>query len=87
MSDVRQPLFVSYPPYPTASRLLTRPSLGRVGRLLLIQEKEQYLRELQRVAASQRSADEADSIQSRIYRLQIDIQEAMEMSNTIIADR
>ncbi|KAF0310801.1 Protein kibra [Amphibalanus amphitrite] len=56
-------------------------------RLLLIQEKEQYLRELQRVAASQRSGDEADSIQSRIYRLQIDIQEAMEMSNTIIADR
>ncbi|XP_037086614.1 protein kibra-like [Pollicipes pollicipes] len=56
-------------------------------RLLLIQEKEQYLRELQRLASCQRSVEEADNIQSRIYRLQIDIQEAMEMSNTIIADR
>ena len=58
-----------------------------VSRLLLIQEKEQYLCELQRVAASQRSTEEADLTQSRICRLKMDIQEAMEMSHTIIADR
>ena len=56
-------------------------------RLLLIQEKEQLLRELRSITPKSRSDVEMASIRSEINKLEWDLSNAMEDSNRCIADR
>ncbi|GIX79810.1 protein kibra [Caerostris darwini] len=56
-------------------------------RLLLIQEKEQLLRELRSINIKGRSEPEIVSIQAEICKLEQELDNAMEMSNRAIADR
>jgi len=56
-------------------------------RLLLIQEKEQLLRELRSIAPRSRTKPEMDSVRSKIQRLEKDLSQALEASNRTIADR
>ncbi|KAG1662523.1 Protein kibra [Nymphon striatum] len=56
-------------------------------RLLLIQEKEQLLRELRSINVKGRSESEITEIRSEISKLEQDLNVAMEMSNRAIADR
>lgn len=58
-------------------------------RLLLIQEKEQLLRELRATASTRppRSEAEAQALRAEIARLERDLGDAVEMSNRCIADR
>ncbi|XP_015911058.1 protein kibra [Parasteatoda tepidariorum] len=56
-------------------------------RLLLIQEKEQLLRELRSINIKGRSEGEKMSIQAEICKLEQELDNAMEMSNRAIADR
>ena len=56
-------------------------------RLLLIQEKEQLLRELRGVKSSGRSAQEMDNVGERIAQLERDLTYAMQLSNCQIAER
>ncbi|GFQ74226.1 protein kibra [Trichonephila clavata] len=56
-------------------------------RLLLIQEKEQLLRELRSINIKGRSEGEIISIQAEICKLEQELDNAMEMSNRAIADR
>ncbi|KFM62896.1 Protein kibra, partial [Stegodyphus mimosarum] len=56
-------------------------------RLLLIQEKEQLLRELRSINTKGRSEGEIASIQTEICKLEQELGNAMEMSNRAIADR
>ena len=56
-------------------------------RLLLIQEKEQLLRELRSITPKSRSDLEMASIRSEINKLERDLSNAMEDSNRCIADR
>eukprot|EP00095_Tigriopus_kingsejongensis_P003652 maker-scaffold11_size778918-snap-gene-0.11 protein:Tk03652 transcript:maker-scaffold11_size778918-snap-gene-0.11-mRNA-1 annotation:"protein kibra-like isoform 1" len=56
-------------------------------RLLLIQDKEQLLRELRSITPRSRSNHEMTEIREKIRRLQQDLNNAMEISNRCIADR
>ncbi|KAG8186025.1 hypothetical protein JTE90_004445 [Oedothorax gibbosus] len=56
-------------------------------RLLLIQEKEQLLRELRSINIKGRSEAEINAIQAEICKLEQELDNAMEMSNRAIADR
>jgi len=56
-------------------------------RLLLIQDKEQLLRELRSVKPRSRSSDEMREVQEKIKTLEADLNKAMEVSNKCIADR
>eukprot|EP00096_Caligus_rogercresseyi_P009991 TRINITY_DN3507_c0_g1_i1.p1 TRINITY_DN3507_c0_g1~~TRINITY_DN3507_c0_g1_i1.p1 ORF type:complete len:1225 (-),score=456.01 TRINITY_DN3507_c0_g1_i1:489-4163(-) len=56
-------------------------------RLLLIQEKEQLLRELRSITPRSRSNSEMIDIQKEILKLENDLNKAMEVSNRCIADR
>ncbi|XP_076359495.1 protein kibra-like isoform X2 [Tachypleus tridentatus] len=56
-------------------------------RLLLIQEKEQLLREFRSRITKERNQNEIDSIQAEIYKLVEAVDSAREMSNKTIADR
>nr|SVE74953.1 EOG090X00VK [Daphnia dolichocephala] len=56
-------------------------------RLLLIQEKEQLLRELRSIAPRSRSKTEMESVRTKIQRLENDLSQALEASNRTIADR
>ena len=56
-------------------------------RLLLIQEKEQLLRELRAINLRNRSNAEMNDIRKRIQQLEADLNNAMEVSNKCIADR
>jgi len=56
-------------------------------RLLLIQEKEQLLRELRSIAPRSRSKPEMETVKAKIQRLEQDLSQALEASNRTIADR
>ena len=56
-------------------------------RLLLIQEKEQLLRELRAINLRNRSNAEMNDIRKKIQQLEADLNNAMEVSNKCIADR
>ena len=56
-------------------------------RLLLIQDKEQLLRELRSITPRSRSQQEMTDIKNKIKNLQQDLNNAMEVSNRCIADR
>lgn len=56
-------------------------------RLLLIQEKEQLLRELRSINSRNRSKSEMKEVQLEIKKLESDLNNAMEVSNKCIADR
>ena len=56
-------------------------------RLLLIQEKEQLLRELRSINLRNRSQSEMNDIRKQIHQLEADLNKAMEVSNKCIADR
>lgn len=56
-------------------------------RLLLIQEKEQLLRELRSINLKGRSESEVTAVQTEISKLEQELGNAMEMSNRAIADR
>ena len=56
-------------------------------RLLLIQEKEQLLRELRSITPKSRSDNEMAGIRAEINKLERDLSNAMEDSNRCIADR
>ncbi|KAF8784560.1 Protein kibra like protein [Argiope bruennichi] len=56
-------------------------------RLLLIQEKEQLLRELRSINLKGRGESEINAIQGEICKLEQELDNAMEMSNRAIADR
>ena len=56
-------------------------------RLLLIQEKEQLLRELRSINLRNRSQPEMTDIRREIRKLECDLNNAMEVSNKCIADR
>ena len=56
-------------------------------RLLLIQEKEQLLRELRSINLRKRSNSEINDIRRKIRKLESDLNNAMEVSNKTIADR
>jgi len=54
---------------------------------MLLQEKEQLLRELKGIGQKGRSEDEIYSIQIQIQKLETDLVQAVETSNKQIADR
>ena len=56
-------------------------------RLLLIQDKEQLLRELRAITPRARTSAEMEEIKTKIQRLEQDLNNAMEVSNRCIADR
>merc|ERR1719367_2790424 len=56
-------------------------------RLLLIQDKEQLLRELRSITPRSRSRQEMDQVREKIAKLQEDLNKAMDVSNRCIADR
>ena len=56
-------------------------------RLLLIQDKEQLLRELRSITPRSRSPQEMADIRAKIHQLEQDLNNAMELSNRCIADR
>lgn len=56
-------------------------------RLLLIQEKEQLLRELRSINSRNRSKSEMNEVKMEIRKLESDLNNAMEVSNKCIADR
>jgi protein KIBRA len=56
-------------------------------RLLLIQEKDQLLRELRGVNSKGRPEQEKEEIQARIHQLESDLTQAMQISNKQIAQR
>lgn len=58
-----------------------------IFRLMLLQEKEQLLRELKGINPKGRSAEEMKDIQQRISQLEYDLNVAVEISNKQIADR
>lgn len=57
------------------------------SRLMLLQEKEQLLRELKGINPKGRSQVEMKGIQTRISQLEYDLNVAVEISNKQIADR
>lgn len=56
-------------------------------RLLLIQEKEQYLKELRSIPSAAKSANEVATIQEACKKLELDLNNAYELSNQQIANR
>jgi protein KIBRA len=56
-------------------------------RLLLLQEKEQLLRELRSIDPKGRSEEEMQSVRQRIAQLEFDLRHALEISNKQIQDR
>lgn len=56
-------------------------------RLLLIQEKEQYLKELRSIPSSSKSPLEYTTIQEACRKLEVDLNNAYELSNQCIANR
>ncbi len=56
-------------------------------RLLLIQDKEQLLRELRSITPRSRSSREMSEVRAKIQRLERDLDDAMEVSNRCISDR
>ena len=56
-------------------------------RLLLIQEKEQLLRELRSITPNSRPESEMRQVRREIEKLERDLNNAMEISNRCIADR
>jgi len=56
-------------------------------RLLLIQEKEQLMRELRSINSRNRSKSEMNEVRLEIKKLESDLNQAMEVSNKCIADR
>lgn len=56
-------------------------------RLLLVQEKEQLLRELRSIDPKGRSREENASINEKIQQLNVDLSHAKEISNKQIAER
>ena len=58
-----------------------------VFRLLLIQEKEQLLRELRGLNKRNLDEDDSDSVDHRIRQLNADLQSAMQVSSRQIAER
>ncbi|KAK7474264.1 hypothetical protein BaRGS_00034507 [Batillaria attramentaria] len=56
-------------------------------RLLLLQEKEQLLRELRSIDPKGRSEEEMTSIQQRVAQLEYDLKHALEISNKQIQER
>lgn len=56
-------------------------------RLLLIQEKEQYLKELRSIPSTTKSSTENETIQEACRKLEFDLNNAYELSNKCIADR
>lgn len=56
-------------------------------RLLLIQEKEQYLKELRSIPSNSKSTIEFSTIQDACRKLESDLKNAYELSNRCIADR
>lgn len=56
-------------------------------RLLLIQEKEQYLKELRSLSSKSRSTEEMEDIKTRCTQLENDLRDAFKTSNQCIADR
>jgi protein KIBRA len=56
-------------------------------RLLLIQEKEQLLRELRSITPNSRPEPEMRQVALEIEKLERDLNNAMEISNRCIADR
>lgn len=56
-------------------------------RLLLIQEKEQYLKELRSIPSASKSTTEFSTIQEACRKLETDLKSAYELSNKCIADR
>ena len=56
-------------------------------RLLLIQEKEQLLRELRSISPRSRSHLEMDRVKAECEKLEHDLNQALETSNRCIADR
>lgn len=56
-------------------------------RLLLIQEKEQYLKELRSIPSATKTPQEVVTIQDACKRLEIDLNNAYELSNQCIANR
>ena len=73
-------------PSPLAWSLVTTLLASAQDRLLLIQEKEQLLRELRCVAKSNRKSD-MESVRANIARLERDLSQALERSNRTITDR
>lgn len=55
--------------------------------LLLIQEKEQYLKELRSIPSATKSSTESTTIQEACQKLETDLKNAYELSNKCIADR
>ena len=56
-------------------------------RLLLLQEKEQLLRELRSIDPKGRSGEEMNSIYQRIAQLEYDLKHALQISNKQIQER
>ena len=56
-------------------------------RLLLLQEKEQLLRELRSIDPKGRSSEEITSIRQRIAQLEYDLKHALQISNKQIQER
>lgn len=56
-------------------------------RLLLVQEKEQYLKEMRSISFDKKSPQEIAAIQDACKRLEIDLNNAYELSNQCIANR
>ena len=56
-------------------------------RLLLIQEKEQLLRELRSISPRNRPLQEMERVRSQCERLEYDLNAALETSNVLISDR
>ena len=56
-------------------------------RLLLLQEKEQLLRELRSIDPKGRNGEEMTSIRQRIAQLEYDLKHALQISNKQIQER
>ena len=61
--------------------------MGLSFRLLLLQEKEQLLRELRSIDPKGRSSEEMTSIRQRIAQLEYDLKHALQISNKQIQER
>ena len=63
------------------------PDMSLCFRLLLLQEKEQLLRELRSIDPKGRSGEEMTSIRQRITQLEYDLKHALQISNKQIQER
>ncbi|KAK3580455.1 hypothetical protein CHS0354_035497, partial [Potamilus streckersoni] len=81
ISDLKQKLVV------VENELIPGQSESDKDRLLLLQEKEQLLRELRSIDPKKRSEEEIESVQQRIQQLEFDLKHAKEISSKQIAER